>query len=577
MLVEVELLFSPIDPTAGDAARRMAGAELPGLTGWFLLSKIRQSATSVAKEGWRYKSFEPVNITRVEDWSLYGAKSRTWGFNVHTLAFLEPLLREYDETGNGEWLRMALNVAMDWISRHPDSDDESDPMAWYDMALALRTPHLLALAMRVANVPELSDETVVLAAELARHLDELRRERAFNPSNNHGFYTAAAQLHMARFAPWLSGAESAQSQGVERMRTMASNQFSPDGVHLEHSPDYHRMLLSSFERAVEDGLITDEDTMQRVSRAATVLGWMVQPDGNLVQFGDSPETRMTIRTATSIDPETLFILKDGTAGAPPSEEMKVFSDGGYAFVRSPQPSAPGELAQSGYLAFSAGYHSRAHKHADDLNVVWYDRGHQILTDAGRFGYGELLDRDSPLRAEGYYYAAPERQYVESTMAHNTLMMDGRNQQRPGRKPYGSALTECVQNGDRFDLSARVRHPDYVHRRRVVYSPGRELRLLDSLHSRSSEAREAVVWLNLDGDFELEFVGEEIVLVAETQSGPLRVSVSGPGRPLDPVRGQQEPLRGWRSRKDGTLEPTWSLGVAFRRETRASVANRLRLY
>ncbi|MGO2360419.1 MAG: heparinase II/III domain-containing protein, partial [Brachybacterium tyrofermentans] len=259
------------------------------------------------------------------------------------------------------------------------------------------------------------------------------------------------------------------------------------------------------------------------------------------------------------------------------EELAAFPEGGYAFVRSPQPSAPGELARSGYLAFSAAYHSRAHKHADDLNVVWFDQGHQILTDAGRFGYGELLDRESPLRAEGYYYAAPERQYVESTMAHNTLMVDGRNQQRQGRKPYGSALTECVQKGARFDLSARVRHSDYVHRLRVVYTPGKELRLLDAIHSSRSEAREGVVWLNLDGSFELESVGEEIVLVAETENGPLRVSVSGPGRRLDPVRGQQEPLRGWRSRKDGSLEPTWSLGFAFPLETRASVETRLRLH
>src|SRR5699024_7670644 len=117
---------------------------------------------------------------------------------------------------------------------------------------------------------------------------------------------------------------------------------------------------------------------------------------------------------TSIDPETLFILSEGRSGTPPSAEMKVFSDGGYAFVRSPRPQSPGDIGKSGYLALSAAFHSRAHKHADDLNLVWYDKGQQILTDSGRYGYGELLPPDSPLRKEGFYYASAERQYFEGT-------------------------------------------------------------------------------------------------------------------------------------------------------------------
>lgn len=560
---------------AGETVRRMAGAELPGLTGWFLLSGIRQSASSLAEDGWRYKSFEPVKITRIEDWSIYGAKSRTWGFNLHTLAFMEPLLREYDRSNSSEWLRKALDIAMDWISKHPDSDDEDDPMAWYDMALALRTPHLLALALRVARIPELSDEAIILVAELMRHIDELHRDRAFNSSNNHGFYTAAAQLHISRYAPWLSLDGSAQSQGAERMLVMASTQFSPDGVHLEHSPDYHRLLLRSFERAVEAGLITDEETRRRVSRAATVLGWLVQPDGNLVQFGDSPETRMTLKNATSIDPETLFILKDGKVGDPPSTEMQVFPDGGYAFVRSPRPQSPGELGKSGYLAFSAAFHSRAHKHADDLNLVWYDKGQQILTDSGRYGYGELLPPDSPLRKDGFYYASPERQYFEGTMAHNTLMVDGKNQDRRNRAPYGSGLSDCTQKDGVFDLSARVRHADYIHRRRLVFRPGAGLIIKDSVFSRSPDSREGIVWNNISGHFELERSGDELIFVSPGDHS-IELKVASSGRLIEPVRGQMNPMRGWRSRQDRTMEPTWSVGFAFPIDVRGSMTTRFEI-
>jgi hypothetical protein len=552
-------------------------APLPDLTGWFSIQEVKQSADSVLEDGWKFSRFDPVRVTGLTDWAQYGAAHRSWGFHLHAWEFMDPFLRAADAEDGDDWLRRIVRIAVDWIRIHRGADDAADPMAWYDMSQSLRTPRLIAITLRAARHGGLREETVILAEALAWHLDELHEDRAFNPRNNHGFYTAVSQVHAGRYLGMLPDAARTGEEGEQRLALMARSQFAPDGVHLEHSPDYHRMLLNSFERAVQDDLIDDEEIRTRIQRAASVLGWMIQPDGTILQMGDSPATQVIGKVLDSIDPNTRFLLTDGTSGEPAAEELAAFPEGGYAFVRSPQPSAPGELARSGYLAFSAAYHSRAHKHADDLNVVWYDRGHQILTDAGRYGYGELLDRESPLRAEGYYYAAPERQYVESTMAHNTLMVDGRNQQRQGRKPYGSALTECTRKGERFDLSARVRHRDYVHRRRVVYTPGKELRLLDALHSRLPEAREAVVWLNLDGSFELESAGEEIVLVTETEHGPLRVSVNGPGRALDPVRGQQEPLRGWRSRRDGALEPTWSLGFAFPLETRASVETRLRLH
>lgn len=569
-LVEAELALSARHVNAGEIVQRMAEAPLPRLTGWFSLEEMRQTGQDILGDGWRYKTFDPVKVTEIEDWAVYGAANRTWGFNVHTLAFLEPLLREYDRTADIEWLRPALDIALNWIAAHPDADSEDDSMAWYDMALALRGPYLLALALRVARVPELRDGAVILAEELSRHLDELHRSRAFNANNNHGFYTAASQLHMAHFASWLPSAGTTRAQGEERMRKMASTQFAADGVHLEHSPDYHRMLLRSFERAVEDGLITDDEIKLRISRAAHVLGWMVQPDGNLVQFGDSPETRMVLKNAASIDPETLFILKDGKGGTPPSAEMKVFPEGGYAFVRSPRPQAAGDLEKSGYLAFSAAFHSRAHKHADDLNVVWYDRGQQILTDSGRYGYGELLPANSPLRNEGFYYASPERQYFEGTMAHNTLMVDGKNQDRRHREPYGSGLTECSQGDGVFDLSARVHHTDYIHRRRLVFRPGDELMIKDSVFSQSPDTREGILWNNISGHFELERADDDELIFVSHGDHPIRLKVTSSGQLVEPVRGQTNPLRGWRSRQDRSMEPTWSVGFAFPIEVRASM-------
>jgi glycosyltransferase involved in cell wall biosynthesis len=577
LLVQSEIALIERGVNRGELLEALASADLPPVTGWFGIEEGSQTASEILEEGWRFQGFEPVPVADIDDWGRYGKEHRSWGFQLHKWEFMDPLIREFDQSGERRWIDEAVRIARGWVEIHRVPEVESDPMAWYDMSLALRTPRLIALALRAARIEDLRDDALVLAEAVAVHLDELHRERAFNPNNNHGFYTAASQVHAAKYAWMFPDVEATALEGRERLAKMVMSQFATDGSHLEHSPDYHRMLLNSFELAISDGLIEDEDVKERVERAAHVLGWMVQPDGTLVQFGDTPERRVVHAEARSIDPQTQYILSDGERGERPTDELAVLPAGGYAFVRSPQPQRAGALGDSGYLAFSAAFHSRAHKHADDLNVVWFDRGQQILTDSGRFGYGELLPADSPLRREGFYYATPERQYVEGTMAHNTLMMDGRNQDRKARPPYGSGIGECTQRGRVFDLSGRVHHGDYVHRRRLVYRPGKELLIKDAVFSQTSEVREGTLWFNISGHFELESVDEEsVVFTAAGEAGETRLVVSGTGRLVEPIRGQADPMRGWRSREDQGLEPTWSVGFAVTVDTRAAMETCLRL-
>src|SRR5262249_49565488 len=152
-------------------------------------------------------------------------------------------------------------------------------------------------------------------------------------------------------------------------------------------------------------------------------------------------------------------------------------EAGYAFVRSPQPRATGDFGQAGHLILAAGFHSRTHKHADDLAVIWSDRGHEILIDSGRYGYVDLLPEDSPLRQDGSFYGAPQRRYAESTRAHNTVEADGTDHLRRGRLPFGSAIVDAEERDGFFRLRAKVDHGTWSHERTVIYRPGRWLSIV----------------------------------------------------------------------------------------------------
>lgn len=526
-------------------------------SGWFNSGKIIGSTDRVIHEGWQYPKKPIIKFDQEIDWSTPGKSDRTWGFELHTWRFMDPVLDDYLKTGDENLLRWMLGVAESWWSYATSCSDE-DSMAWYDMAISMRMPRLARLIVAAAKSPILY-KTIGLLPPAIGHMAASKSPSSFQGHNNHGFYSAAAAIDFAEVLSPLDGSGELAALGEERMRIMADRQFATDGGHLEHSPDYHRTLLDSYGWAVRDSLIVDADIIDRVNRAVTVLGWMVQPDGHIVQFGDSPRTKVEETRINITDPRTEFLLTNGHRGTPNSQELFVLPESGYAFVRSPQPVKSEHNLKSSYLAFQCGFHSRAHKHADDLTFTWFDQGHELVVDAGKFGYGELLPSDSPDRFKGFFYSSLERQYIESTRAHNTVEVNGQDIERRSRQPYGSAVGHCTAIDGKFVLRGEVDHGSYVHRRVLRLDPEASLEVLDTIIPAGSRMQ-AISWFNLEGGLCLSSC-EKSIRVALPNNNKTMTIVSE-GKLIRPVRGESNPLGGWRSVKDGELEPAWNFGFEF---------------
>ncbi|WP_299449770.1 glycosyltransferase [uncultured Serinicoccus sp.] len=568
---EEQLGLRGVDP---DDVLHMLRENPPPRRGWFQPDGPPDTDGDVMTDGWVRDGRPPIRLDEVSDWSSYAQTDRSWAFHLHSWEFVDSLIRS-GTTVSVERACFLATVVLDWVAARDAreaSDDPDESMAYYDMALALRAPRLLLVLEALAGHDTTRPAVPVVVRLILDDRDRLRGEDAFTPRTNHGFYSAAAQLHLEKHLPGLPEREEVLVQARERMSLLVQSQFGDDGGHLEHSPDYHRMLLGSFHAAVRDGLIEDQELVARIRRAANVLGWMTQPDGTIVTMGDSPSRPLRPVHAMG-DEHTLWIASDGAEGRPEESEMLALPESGYAFVRSPQPHEPGARAASSYLAVQAGFHSRAHKHADDLSFVWYDRGQEICVDGGRFAYGPLLPADHPLRAQGFYYDEPRRQHVESTRAHNALELDGQIQDRR-RSPFGSGLVSAEREGSAFAITTRAPYRDYTHRRKLNLVPGRRLIVLDSVHSQLDHDRDAVAWFLLDGSLEL-LDGSSTGLRFRLPSGDV-LQVGSDGRVLDPVRGQESPLRGWRSREENELEPAWSFGVAFDVRTRGGARTELHL-
>lgn len=523
-----------------------------------LLEDHVATADEIMASGWAGHGFPAVDLAMPVNWRELGGEDRSWQMHIHSWEFMESVLEAWSATGDDRYLTWCIERAVSWTREFEVIHEDS--MAWYDMAIAYRSVALLSLIRSCAISTAVSDQDFVILLRLAlRQRDAHWSESSFNPRNNHGYYAAVSQLVLGRELDVLPGMDLLARQGRRRLRTMTDSQFLPDGGHSEHSPDYHRMLLGSFEGAFRCGAIDDEDVKRVIERAADNLGWMIQPNGYLVQFGDSPERQMVHEARSSISPTTDWIVSGGTRGQPSEQELQVLPQTGYAFVRSPLAGSEVPFSETSYLALACGFHSRTHKHADDQTLVWFDRGHEILVDAGRYRYGALLDMDSPLRAQGFYYADPMRQYMESCRAHSTVSLDGDIHDRR-RQPYGSGLEEATRRQDgTFEIRSVAPHGHWSHHRRVEFRPGVELIVSDDVEVADSEAHMFHTWFLLDGRLDVQVTDNgELNVRADSWDEMLVVSHDSPGAELSLANGQEEPIRGFRSRKDRTTEPAWSV-------------------
>lgn len=526
-------------------------------------------ADALLEHGWRLGGNYPaIKMGGVIPWDDPDPAHRSWIFQIHSLDMLQDLLLAYSASGERRYLEPALAVALGWAERYPELTlaAHQSAFAWYDMAVGLR-------AQRMAYIADAAESAGIAdAAKLQKLHDSLELHRRYLADdeniifhNNHGFYQVAGQLAMGRrFAGRLAGMAEAFQQGHERLLRIIQTQFSDEGVHREHSPDYHRMVYESLSGLVVAGLCTSPEVRRSLDQIENALAWFVYPNGILVNFGDSESRDMRCSSKEAQrrwrQPHMQFVASDGRAGEAPAATCERFVGSGYAVAR-PDWHAP--IGKQGYLALSAAFHSRTHKHADDLSFVWFDQGAEILVDAGRYGYLGRTEQGSTEWEEGFWYSDPKRMYVESTRAHNTVEVDGRDFLRRKVKPYGSGIGRAgrTDSGVYF-MEAETRHFGSIrHARTLMWLPGGWLLVYDWLLDGKEQSHDLRQWWHLAPSFEAERDGDGVVCFSPLLAQPLRiVSLVGDVAFDSPMLGDDETMQGHYSYRERSFIPNYSFAA-----------------
>src|SRR5690606_8246942 len=217
-------------------------------------------------KGWVRRNYPAVRLDQEIPWPLQDSSQRSWNFHLHCWDMLEDLLAAYSLGLDREYLQLCLRVALDWSVRYGNGATSSNdtPFAWYDMAVGLRSYRLAYLleAARAAQMLSAEDDSLLWQA-LRAHQAYLADDANIAFHNNHGYYQVAGQLAMGRrFSGQSTFMAEAHAQGEMRLRRMLEQQFAADGVHREHSPDYHRMVYDTLSGLIGSGLVEDPGLLE---------------------------------------------------------------------------------------------------------------------------------------------------------------------------------------------------------------------------------------------------------------------------------------------------------------------------
>lgn len=488
-----------------------------------------------------------VSLSQPPEWELVKSQSRNFRYKLHSWVFLDVLLRADEVSESDEFLINALKISEDWVERFVIRGD-SDEFAWYDMAVGQRATKLPYLISRMIEI-DYKLETIMkflIAAEV--HMLELSQEERIATHSNHGLFQIAGLLAISKNLAWMKNAQSSAINGISILDKMLGEHFAKDGLHKEHSPEYHLFMINHLSSLVDSGWIEENSKIaeltDKVHKAAL---WMQSPDANIIAMGDS-KNNLPIGERWQDAPE----YPDG---------LMLFETGGLVIHNSRKESTQ--------MVFSSQFHSRQHKHADDNNVLYYANGNQILVDSGTYTY---------------QYDLPERIYCESTRAHNTVEINSNNSSRFKKDAYGSGIRFVRKVGPCVICSAEIQHKRLIssflpnnkirstdaidtkvlHTRTLIDYPSRFLAIIDVV--KSDSFCDITQWNHFHQDLQLQSDSGNNFVILDTNGNAvakiLNATVSEIAMRPVLVKGQTQPhLQGWISEDGRNLVENFALGYS----------------
>lgn len=332
------------------------------------------------------KGFDPIDIRDGINWDYkHSHNANTYQTYLHSLGIVTDLLKVSISESKPELQKLSLKIIIDWEKKNPTYKKN---FSWKEHPVSSRINNLIEFQEKAEKykIPNKTFQRIIKT-----HCEYLYNERYYK-SNNHGLMMDYALLNASRFVEDKQEKNMYIDKAIYRVKYLLLRDFTRRGVHLENSPEYHRLVLTLI-RKIENVLAKmkrnlGKDESELVKLAIQYKNFIIQPDQNYPMIGD---------TGTIIEPKTKKIFSDF-----------VDYDAGLAILQNKNEERPKD---STMIVFKSGYHKLTHKHKDDLSYTLYMDGNELLMDSGKYSYNS---KD------------PVRQHLVSPKGHSTIFFDKEN-------------------------------------------------------------------------------------------------------------------------------------------------------
>lgn len=388
------------------------------------------------------------------DW-MKTSSDDEWHYQFHRMYFLPNLGKVYGSNGNEIYAVGWADILLDWIA-------ELNPGYPRTLDVGIRLRNIVYSYQYIINKYTSSsisamDHVTILKSlmEQCRYLRDYWRDKGnWGASETRGLGAVVTMFPEFKFTEDTSW-EWWRDLVISRLDHHLSNDFSSDGVQFETSPSYHsieyRELFLTYTLLDLNEIIVPGDLSALFIKPLEFMMHIHKPNKYMPQLSDTDKISYLSCMEDGAD---LFGRQDmkyaatcGKEGVPPST-FAAFPDGGYFVMRSDWGENQNDYDDTRYLVFDTGTDNTPwHAHYDMLNFEAYAYGKTIVIDPGR-----------------YAYTNRRLEYYKNTIAHNTIVIDNKNQQETAN----GAVSWNSLYGFNFVDASHDAYSGLQHRRSIFF-------------------------------------------------------------------------------------------------------------